>query len=52
MNWIRKITLVLVITGSAAALQAQSGLAIRKVFDTYGISKEAVMVELSMVVLQ
>ncbi|MCE1154651.1 MAG: DUF6108 family protein [Bacteroidales bacterium] len=52
MNWIRKITLVLVITGSAAALQAQSGLAIRKVFDTYGKSKDAVMVELSMDVLQ
>lgn len=38
--------------GSIAGMQAQSGLAIKKVFDTYGKSKDAVMVELSMDVLQ
>ncbi len=52
MNRIGTIMLILAITGSAATLQAQSGLAIRKVFDTYGKSKDAVMVELSMDVLQ
>lgn len=52
MNRIGTITLILAIAGSAVTLQAQSGLAIRKVFDTYGKSKDAVMVELSMDVLQ
>lgn len=52
MNRIHIIALTLVMTGSTVALQAQSGLAIRKVFETYGKSKDAVMVELSMDVLQ
>jgi len=52
MNRIQKIVLCLLIAGSTTAIQAQNGLAIRKVFDTYGKSKDAVMVELSMDVLQ
>lgn len=53
MKILKKIMLTLLFAGgSIAGMQAQSGLAIKKVFDTYGKSKDAVMVELSMDVLQ
>lgn len=53
MNRYIKIVLIIVFSGvSLAGAEAQSGLAIKKVFDTYGKSKDAVMVELSMDVLQ
>ncbi|MDX9747863.1 MAG: hypothetical protein RBT57_05125 [Paludibacter sp.] len=53
MRILKKIMLTLLFAGgSIAGMQAQSGLAIKKVFDTYGKSKDAVMVELSMDVLQ
>lgn len=53
MKILKKIMLTLLFAGgSIAGMHAQSGLAIKKVFDTYGKSKDAVMVELSMDVLQ
>jgi len=53
MKIVKKIMLTLLIAGgSVSGMQAQTGLAIKKVFDTYGKSKDAVMVEMSLDVLQ
>lgn len=53
MNPINKIILILLLlVGSSAAMVSQDGLAIKKVFERFGKSKDAVMVELSLDVLQ
>jgi hypothetical protein len=49
MNLIKRLLLIVLLTAvSQAGIKAQSGLAIKKVFDTYGKSKDAVMVEMSL----
>jgi hypothetical protein len=53
MSLLKKLLLSLLLTGGCAFMvEAQSGLAIKKVFDTYGKSKNAVMVEMSMDMLE
>lgn len=53
MKRVNKIILILLLAGSSlSVLQAQKGLAIKKVFDTYGKSEDAVMVEMSLDILQ
>ncbi len=53
MSIIARMLLTLLLTGGfATVMEAQSGLAIKQVFDTYGKSKNAVMVEMSMDMLE